>query len=97
MVDALLSKSIVLAFGTLLSLQGTSAYRGKESGGLSTECEYPGTSGIFISRNEYSYQNATSTCQKLGGSLVDLTNENILLASDLLLTCAGPNSRAWIG
>ncbi|KAI8878219.1 hypothetical protein K501DRAFT_305148 [Backusella circina FSU 941] len=97
MVETLLSKSIMLAFGTLLSLQGISAYRGKESGGLITECEYPGTKGLFISRHKYSYQNATSTCQKLGGSLVDLSNQNILLASDLLLTCSGPNSKAWVG
>jgi len=69
-------------------------YRGS---GLITRCEAPGTGGFFISKDKYPYTGAAAACTALGGSLADISNQNFLLASDLVLTCAGPNQRAWIG
>ncbi|KAL9555773.1 hypothetical protein MBANPS3_002212 [Mucor bainieri] len=74
--------------------QGGKSYRGS---GLITRCEAPGTGGFFISKDKYPYAGAASACTALGGSLADITNQNFLLASDLVLTCAGPNQRAWVG
>lgn len=65
--------------------------------GLITKCNAPGTGGYFISKDKYSYTGAATACIALGGFLADLSNQNFLLASDLVLTCAGPNQRAWIG
>jgi hypothetical protein len=65
--------------------------------GLITRCDPPGTGGYFISRDKYPYSEATTACKALGGYLADLSNQNFLLASDIVLTCAGPNKRAWIG
>lgn len=65
--------------------------------GLITRCEPPGTGGYFISKDKYSYAGAFTACKALGGSLADLSRTNFLLASDLVLSCAGPNKRAWIG
>ncbi|KAL7329482.1 hypothetical protein PS15p_207574 [Mucor circinelloides] len=70
------------------------SYRGS---GLITRCEAPGTGGFFISKDKYPYAGAAAACTALGGSLADISNQNFLLASDLVLTCAGPNQRAWIG
>lgn len=64
--------------------------------GLITRCEPPGTGGYFISKDKYPYAGASTACKALGGYLADLSNTNFLLASDLVLTCAGPNKRAWI-
>ena len=70
------------------------SYRGS---GLITRCEAPGTGGFFVSKDKYPYAGAAAACTALGGSLADISNQNFLLASDLVLTCAGPNQRAWIG
>ncbi|KAG2198601.1 hypothetical protein INT47_001048, partial [Mucor saturninus] len=69
----------------------------KHGSGLITRCEPPGTGGYFISKDKYSYAGAFTACKALGGSLADLSRTNFLLASDLVLSCAGPNKRAWIG
>lgn len=73
---------------------GGRPYRGS---GLITRCEAPGTGGFFISKDKYPYVGAAAACTALGGSLADISNQNFLLASDLVLTCAGPNQRAWVG
>lgn len=64
--------------------------------GLITRCEYPGTGGLFISRDAFSYSSASLACAAQRGYLADLSAKNFLLASDIILTCNGPNTRAWI-
>jgi hypothetical protein len=84
---------------------GASAYQDEQQqpqrqnhgSGLITRCDAPGTGGYFISRDKFPYSSATSACNALGGYLADLSSQNFLLASDLVLTCAGPSKRAWIG
>lgn len=65
--------------------------------GAITRCEYPGTSGYFISKDKYPYSGAAAACTALGGSLADINADNFLHASDIVLSCTGPNQRAWIG
>lgn len=64
--------------------------------GLITRCEHPGTGGFFISRDAFPYSRASIACAAQGGYLADLSARNFLLASDIVLTCNGPNNRAWI-
>lgn len=88
---------------TVLLVQTASPYKdydgqyGINSGGLITSCRYPGTQGYFVTEEKYPYSAASDACSSFGGSLADLSNQNFLLASDLVLTCVGPNQRAWIG
>ncbi|KAI8992695.1 hypothetical protein BDB01DRAFT_779324 [Pilobolus umbonatus] len=63
--------------------------------GIITQCGPPGTDGYFISTEYYSRMDAEKGCFDLGGYLVDLSTENFLLASDLILTCLGPHRKAW--
>lgn len=64
--------------------------------GLITRCEHPGTGGFFISKDAFPYSSASIACAAQGGYLADLSAKNFLLASDIVLTCNGPNKRAWI-
>lgn len=73
------------------------AYDETQSEGVITQCDNPGTGGYFISSDRYPYSEAESACTALGGYLADISNENFLLVTDLLTTCAGPNKKAWIG
>lgn len=95
-----LSSSHVLAYQEFEPRQSYSPNEGGRSyrgSGLITRCEAPGTGGFFISKDKYPYAGAAAACTALGGSLADISNQNFLLASDLVLTCAGPNQRAWVG
>lgn len=97
---ATISTLIVQTYATSSSYDGHySSYIDSQryANGLITSCEYPGTHGYFILNENHPYSNAANACASFGGSLADLDNNNFLLASDLVLTCAGPNKRAWIG
>ena len=72
-------------------------YTPSPGSGLITRCEAPGTGGFFISKDRFPYAGSEAACKALGGSLADLNNQNFLLASDIVLSCAGPNKKAWIG
>lgn len=73
------------------------AFEQQQAEGVITQCDYPGTAGYFISNDRVPYSEAENTCADLGGYLADVSNENFLLITDVLTTCAGPNKNAWIG
>lgn len=88
----------IVGIAAFLALNVASAYKDQNYGsGAITRCEYPGTGGYFISKDKYPYSGAVDACKALGGSLADLGGENFLHASDIVLSCTGPNQRAWIG
>ncbi|CEP14893.1 hypothetical protein [Parasitella parasitica] len=60
------------------------------------ECDAPGTEGFFISENEVHFEHAAAACANSGGILADITNQNFLFASDIILNCVGENENAWI-
>ncbi|KAI8048145.1 uncharacterized protein B0P05DRAFT_564683 [Gilbertella persicaria] len=66
------------------------AHEGRGTG-LITRCEAPGTNGYFVSRDKFPYSSAESACHALGGYLADLSDQNFLIASDFVFSCAGPN------
>ncbi|KAF1799209.1 hypothetical protein V8B55DRAFT_1387399 [Mucor lusitanicus] len=60
------------------------------------ECDAPGTEGFFISENEVHFEHAAAACASSGGILADITNQNFLFATDMILNCVGENENAWI-
>lgn len=68
----------------------------KHGSGLVTRCDHPGTGGYFITKDTHSYSGAADACSAKGGYLADLSHVNFLLATDMVISCAGPNQKAWI-
>ncbi|KAI8878426.1 hypothetical protein K501DRAFT_277524 [Backusella circina FSU 941] len=103
--DRTFKKSILAASILIFALSQVSAHRPGGGGGggavqrtgVIEQCEYPGVDGLFITNEKYAYANASLACESYGGSLADITNQNYLLGADMVLTCIGPNNKAWIG
>lgn len=60
------------------------------------ECDSPGTDGLFITDDAIKFGDAAAACAKHNGVLADITNQNFLLATDMVLNCVGENQNAWI-
>jgi hypothetical protein len=99
MTEGTIKKSILAASTLLLGLGQVSAHRpgGSQRSGIIEQCQFPGVDGLFITNEKYHYSNASLACESYGGSLADITNQNYLLGADMVLTCIGPNNKAWIG
>lgn len=97
--NKILELSIVasLLLSRVTAFHDTIEQQKQPNGGVITQCGYPGTAGYFISNDRVPYSEAENACKALGGFLADVSNENFLLITDVLTTCAGPNKNAWIG
>lgn len=98
--NKILRLSLVAVFYLSFADAHQDGYNQKDNGnpgGIITRCDAPGTNGYFVSRDKYPYSGAAAACKALGGSLADLSNQSFLFGADMLLTCAGPNTKAWIG
>lgn len=42
------------------------------------------------------FEHAAAACGSSGGILTDITNQNFLFATDMILNCVGENENAWI-
>ncbi|KAI8884201.1 hypothetical protein K501DRAFT_272005 [Backusella circina FSU 941] len=78
-----------------LTLSSVNAYRNVQASSI--DCSVPGSEGLFITKEKFEYADSELACISIGGSPIDLNNENFPIASKFIQSCTGPERLAWIG